>query len=64
MYTPLRAGRESNSFIRAVPNENMFKVGLSNQQPKDMFLRNDKQNQKVINSLEKAKHLSTKGRVA
>ena len=43
MYMPLRAGRESNSFIRAVPNENMFKVGLSNPQPKDMFLRKMKQ---------------------
>ena len=64
MYMPLRAGRESNSFIRAVPNENIFKVGLSNPQPKDMFVRNEPNHHKIINRLEKAKHLSTKGRVA
>ena len=64
MYTPLRAGRETNSFIRATPNENMFKVGLSVNSPKDMFVRNEPSHHKVVNSLERSKHLVTKGRVA
>ena len=39
MYTPLRAGRETNSFIRANPNENMFKIGLGYNPTKDIFVK-------------------------
>ena len=64
MYTPLRAGRESNCFVRPHPNENMFKFGVINSKPKDIFVKKDPKVHKIVNSLEKSKQVITKGRVA
>jgi hypothetical protein len=63
MYTPLRAGRETNSFVRANPNENMFKIGLGYNPSKDIFVKNEPRHHKVINTLEKSKQVVTRGRV-